>query len=302
MKLGRYSKEPWQDTGLLLRGAKFSASERTWILDELESRILEGNLPKEESQRWIEDLCDRAAKGEPLQYLLGRWGFRALELIVDPRVLIPRPETELIVDVIGEILSKNSVQRSSTEDEVIVVEVGVGSGAIALSVASEFDFVKVYGTEVSSEALEVAAANLRKISRDLDESLLNHVEFLLGSFFDPLPTFLRDRVGVVVSNPPYLSEELYRCAPETVRNYEPKIALTPGQSGLEAIEVIVRESTRWLFPGGALVVEISPEQEQATRSLFDKWGFLEVDVLLDLAGRQRFVKGVRHGVRFHPNC
>ncbi len=296
MKLGRYSKKSRQETDLLLRRAKFSAFERTWIIEELESRIHEGTLHEEESFRWIEDLCARSSVGEPLQYLLGRWGFRALELILDRRVLIPRPETELIVDIIGEILSKKIAEQPITEDEVIVVEIGVGSGAITLSIASEFDFVKVYGTEISSEALEVATANLHKITRDLGRRLSDHVEFLPGSFFDPLPTCLRGRVDVVVSNPPYLSEELYSCAPETVRNYEPKIALTPGPSGLEAIEVIVRESTQWLLPKGALVVEISPEQERATCSLFEEWGFSEVEVHLDLAGRQRFVKGVRDDV------
>ncbi len=297
MKHDRDSKENLENFDLVLKNSSFSSPQRRWIIKELQSRIRTGVIAREDSYRWIRDLCERSAEGEPLQYLLQRWEFRHLELFLDHRVLIPRPETELIVDIVLDILRQTETASCAFEKEKIVVDLGVGSGAIALSIASEFDLVKVLGTEVSPEALEVAVMNLQKVSLDRGINLVDKVDLKLGSYFDPLPSSLCGRLDVVVSNPPYLSEELYRCAPTTVRNYEPKIALTPGPTGLEAICVIVSESRKWLVPGGALVVEISPEQSQRVQRLLEENGFMKIKVVNDLTGRQRFVVGVKQLVQ-----
>lgn len=218
-------------------------------------------------------MVDRRERGEPLQYVLERWAFRTLELFIDPRVLIPRPETEVVVD---------AVLAEHTRVGGPVVDLGAGSGAIALSVAVERPGTEVWGVERSSGALAVARANCTGIGRRAAS-----VRLVEGSWFEPLPEELIGRVGVVVSNPPYVADD--EDLPADVDGWEPRDALRAGPDGLAALREIVLGAGRWLTPGGALVVEHAPRQAAAVRSLASDAGYVELRTGTDLAGRERFL-------------
>lgn len=222
--------------------------------------------------RRFEAMLERRAAGEPLQYVLGRWGFRRLDLFVDRRVLIPRPETEFVTAVALAELDRIGGR--------LAVDLGTGSGAIALSLALERPAVEVLATDVSQDALAVASANLAGIG-----GAGARVRLLHGSWYDALPASAVGAVDLVVSNPPYVAEsdEL----PDDVRAWEPADALVAGPTGLEAISVIVEGAFGWLRPGGALVVELAPHQADRAIALATAAGFVDARVEPDLTGRPR---------------
>lgn len=225
---------------------------------------------------FVNDLVERRATGEPLQYVVGRWGFRTLDLYIDRRVLIPRPETETVVEVALE-----TVRALIGDGPCVVADLGTGSGAIALSLATELPATQVWATERSPDALAVARANLAGLSG----SAAPRVRLVEGSWFDPLPASLRGRLDLVVANPPYVAagEPL---SPE-VADWEPADALISGPTGLEAIEAIVGAAPEWLARPAALVVEIAPHQAGAARAIAGNAGFGSVEVRPDLTGRPR---------------
>lgn len=222
-------------------------------------------------------MLERRAAGEPLQYVLGRWGFRRLDLFIDRRVLIPRPETEMVVQVALAELASLRVKRPT------VVDLGTGSGAIALSIALEAPTSRVWATDVSSDALDVARANLAGAGT----LAATRVRLEHGSWFDPLPPLLRGHVHLVVSNPPYVGddEEL----PPEVEEWEPRPALRSGPTGLEDVGMIVKEAPTWLSEPGVLVVEIAPHQAMAACAMAEQAGFRQAEVRRDLTGRDRML-------------
>lgn len=222
-------------------------------------------------------MVGRRAAGEPLQYVVERWGFRRLDLLVDRRVLIPRPETEQVVEVALAELRRVAGDRRST-----VVDLGTGSGAIALSVAVEVVTAQVWGSDVSPDALAVARANSAGVGRPG-----TRVRLVEGDWFEALPAELAGTIDVVVANPPYVAagDDL----PPEVADWEPTSALVAGPTGLEHLERIVAEAPRWLSPSGALVVELAPHQAEAVSVAALAAGFSEVEVRPDLAGRDRMV-------------
>ncbi|HUP72515.1 MAG TPA: peptide chain release factor N(5)-glutamine methyltransferase [Acidimicrobiales bacterium] len=225
-------------------------------------------------------MIERRLTGEPLQYVVGSWSFRLLDLYLDRRVLIPRPETEIVTEhALAE--HDRSVQARGAR-EGVVVDLGTGSGAIALSVAVERRGTQVWATDVSADALAVAQANCAGLGR-----VARHVTLVHGNWFDPLPESLRGVVDVIVSNPPYVAadDEL----PAEVRDWEPVEALVPGPRGLEAYESIVVHAPEWLAVTGALVLEIGAAQRAAVRELVLDSGFASAEVHADLAGRDRVV-------------
>ena len=233
----------------------------------------------------------RRTAGEPLQYVLGRWGFRRLDLLVDRRVLIPRPETEVVAGVAVEELHRLVPASARRQVPPLAVDIGTGSGAIALSLADEVPRALVWATDVSADALAVARANLAGTG-----SLVGpRVRLLHGPWFDPLPEELRGRVDVIVSNPPYVAagEEL----PDEVAGWEPAQALVSGPTGLEGIEAVVTGATAWLARPGSLVVELAPHQADAAAGLARRAGFDDVVVTDDLAGRERVLVGRFNAVR-----
>ncbi|MGH9277006.1 MAG: peptide chain release factor N(5)-glutamine methyltransferase [Acidimicrobiales bacterium] len=220
-------------------------------------------------------MIERRAAGEPLQYVLGRWGFRTLDLYVDRRVLIPRPETEAVVEVaLGEL---RGVERPT------VVDLGTGSGAIALSVAVEVPGATVWATDASADALAVARANLAGIG----SRVAPRVQMAEGRWYDALPGELRGRIDLIVSNPPYVAAD--EDLPAEVADWEPAGALVAGATGLEAVVEIVAEAPKWLARPGRLVVEIAPHQAVTVEAMAHQASFTAIDVRPDLTGRLRAV-------------
>lgn len=229
----------------------------------------------------LDAMVERRLSGEPLQYVVGRWGFRRLDLLVDRRVLIPRPETEIVA---GAALVELDRQRGALGPgtPLRAADLGTGSGAIALSIAVERPGTEVWATDASPEALAVATANLAGIGR-----AGTRVRTALGSWFEALPGALHGCMHVVVSNPPYVADTDQ--LPPQVAEWEPRQALVPGPAGTEALDVLVDEAPDWLVPGGALVVELAPWQAREVAARAIARGFAHVDVGHDLTGRQRFV-------------
>ncbi|MFN2606408.1 MAG: peptide chain release factor N(5)-glutamine methyltransferase, partial [Acidimicrobiales bacterium] len=223
-------------------------------------------------------MAARRAAGEPLQYVLGRWQFRTLELLVDRRVLIPRPETEVVAAVAIE------EARRSHRRPPVVVDLGTGSGAIGLAVAVEVPDAQVWATDASAEALAVARANLA----GMGSAAATRVRLAEGGWFEALPPALAGRVSVVVSNPPYVAdgEDL----PDEVAGWEPGVALRAGPTGLEAVGEIVAGAPPWLARPGSLVLELAPHQAAEAVSLAAEAGFADITVIADAAGRSRALR------------
>jgi release factor glutamine methyltransferase len=238
-------------------------------------------------------MVGRRRSGEPLQYVLGRWGFRGLDLMLDGRVLVPRPETEQVVEAALEELGRVTATLATGEargrpapggrPEVTVADLGTGSGAIALSVAAEVPGVRVWATDVSEAALAVARANLA----GLGGMAATRVRLARGSWFSALPEQLRGRLSLVVSNPPYVAESEVADLPTEIADWEPREALVSGPSGLEAIGVLLGDAPGWLAPVGAAVIEIAPHQVTGATTLARAAGFASVEVRPDLSGRPR---------------
>ncbi|MEY4227843.1 MAG: protein methyltransferase HemK [Actinomycetota bacterium] len=226
----------------------------------------------------LHDMIRRFLGGEPLQYVLGRWAFRRLDIMVDARVLIPRPETEMLVD---HVLDEVTQRAGST-----IVDLGTGSGAIGLAVLDELPIshASVWMTDVSRDALDVASANLAGLGRAGIGARLAH-----GSWFDALPDELAGTIDVVVANPPYVEDD----DPDLesrVREWEPPLALFGGADGLRDIATIVSGSSHWLRPGGLLLVEFGSRQGGAVHELAVSAGLSEVDILQDFAGLDRVLR------------
>ncbi len=257
-------------------GIANATSEARWIVERAAGdpfRVVADLPASVRSHHHWRLMVERREQGEPLQYVLERWAFRRLELFVDRRVLIPRPETEVLVD---------AVLDEHVRVGGAVVDLGTGSGAIALSVAVERPGTEVWGVERSPDALAVARANCTGIGRRAGS-----VRLVEGDWYAPLPERLRGEVGVIVSNPPYVTdaEEL----PEEVEEWEPREALRAGADGLDDIRGIVAEAPAWLAPGGALIVEHAPDQAGEIRSLATAAGFGHVRTGVDLTGRDRYL-------------
>lgn len=216
----------------------------------------------------------RIAEGMPIQYAVGRAAFRHLVLDVDRRVLIPRSETELLVDLVL------AAQRGG---KGTAVDVGTGSGAIALALAAEGTFDRVIATDLSEDALAVARANLAAIPEDRRA----RVEFRQGSYLAPVADL---RVDTVVSNPPYISPDEAAELPRLVRDWEPHSALFAEEQGMAAIRAIVPQAAEVLVPGGLLALEVDSRRATLAADVVSNDGrFTDVEVRLDLTGRPRFV-------------
>lgn len=231
----------------------------------------------------------RRRVGMPLAYAVGRAAFRHLTLVVDPRVLIPRPETELLVDIVLTETCPSDARRGAGRSGV-VVDVGTGSGAIALALATEGHYAKVIGTDVSSDALAVARGNAARLG-GADTA---RVDFRPGSYLAPV----HERgVQAVVSNPPYISFAEGEVLPASVREWEPTVALLAGGEGMAPTAAIVREAAVVLAPGGLLALEADERRATlAAELVFADGRYDNVSVRRDLTGRERFVVA-RRGTR-----
>jgi release factor glutamine methyltransferase len=247
--------------------AGLDATEFTSALGEVVSQRMGG---------YVQEMVRRRLAGEPLQYVMGRWAFRYLDLLVDARVLIPRPETELVTQVALE--AARVVQPTR-----VVVDLGTGSGAIGLSLAHELPLAgtTVWLTDVSHDALDVARANLAGIGRNGA-----NVRIAAGDWFAALPADLAGTVDVLVANPPYVAEGDVDVE-AVVARHEPHLALFSGNDGLDAIRAIAGSAREWLRPNGVLVLEIGHEQGVAVRDVLAAHGLCDVQIRCDLSGRDR---------------
>ena len=217
---------------------------------------------------WLEQLVARRELREPLAYVLGEWGFRGLTLSVDSRVLVPRSETEIVVE--------RCLARLTGLAEPLVLDVGTGSGAIALAIAAEHPGAQVTGIDASGSALEVAGANALRTGIA--------IELRVWDLFQGLPGRPWD---LVVSNPPYvLPEDIDKLMPE-VREWEPREALV----GVGATEAIARGAVDVLRPGGALVLEVAAGDAERVAAMLRELGYEDVMTTRDLAARDRVVEG-----------
>lgn len=264
--LGRISASPRLDAELLLEyvtgapRASFRASP-------------EKELPS--AAGWsFQQLVKRRMQGEPVAYILGQQEFWSLLFEVTPAVLIPRPETELLVERALEYLPRDQPAR--------VVDLGTGSGAIAIALANERPRVQVTAVDRSTAALDVATRNAARLQ-------ISNVKFSHGDWFASLAG---ERFDVIVGNPPYIAKDDADLDPQ-VRKHEPLPALISGPTGLEALEHIVKCAPEHLAPGGHLLLEHGWQQGAAVRNLLVRKGFTHVRSHADLAGHERVTEGTR---------
>jgi release factor glutamine methyltransferase len=216
--------------------------------------------------------AEKRSHGAPIQYCAGLAAFRSLTLNVDSRVLIPRPETELLVE---HVLSRKKTG--------VAVDLCTGSGAIALALATEGSYDQVIATDISNEALEVARGNAERYA----ESMKPEVEFIQGSALEPI---LSRRADVVVSNPPYIAFSELFTLDESVRDWEPSLALLAGDNGMAVIAEIVAGEPEILVDGGLLALEVDSRRAARAAELATATGqYRDISVLPDLTGRDRFV-------------
>lgn len=224
----------------------------------------------------FDKMLPRRLAGEPLQYVLGRWSFRTLDLAVDRRVLIPRPETEYV----AELGLRELHRQSAPERELLAIDLGTGSGAIGLSLAVERKDVRVICTDASGDAVAVARANLAGIGRPA-----TRVQILEGSWFAPLPVDAVGRCNLIISNPPYVATT--DVLPAEVADWEPAEALFAGRDGLDDARILLAEARQWLAEKGALVLELGETQLALAAEIAESHGYSFVESHRDLTGRDR---------------
>jgi len=239
---------------------------------------------KEKEQGRFEELIKRRIAGEPLQYILGHQEFWSIDLTVDPRVLIPRPETELLVEQALLILSEKSLERTPS-----VLEIGTGSGAVAISLAKEVRNIFLVATDISRDALMVAKENAKAAG------VIGTIEFVNGSLFAPFYLFREEeRFDLILSNPPYVDHSEIQRLPREVRDYEPIIALDGGKDGMEIYRSLTRQAPFYLKKGGWLLLEVGQSQGEEVSDQIERSGFfLKPQLIPDLSGIERVVKAQR---------
>lgn len=272
----------WEDLYRMAADSLPDRREARWMIEEASGEPFgraAGTAPEKARLRML-DMVRRRQAGEPLQYVLGSWPFRRLDLMVDRRVLIPRPETEQVVE---EALAELDRLAGGRRERAKVVDLGTGSGAIALSFARERTNVEVWAVDSSPDAVAVARANLAGLAGHA----ATRVRIVEGDWWDGVPGHLRGRIDLVVSNPPYISSDEMGSLDPVVRDWEPRQALEAGPRGTEAIEIILSGARQWTAAEAAVVIELAPQQAERATELAKSAGFGHVEVRPDLAGRPR---------------
>ena len=246
---------------------------------------LAAHLEKEAGEKFLEAMrrgMARLVKGEPVQYVIGEWDFRHLTLKCDRRALIPRPETE---ELVTRVLAHLTRSHSSVPRSPFIVDVGTGTGAIILSLAQEFKGEAVFlGTDVSEEAVALARENAERCG------LKDRVKFAVADGLDDFDE--PECVDVIVSNPPYIESSVCDTLDPRVRDFEPRIALDGGASGLDFYDRYLGDALNILRPGGAVFFEIGESQGPALAKLMADYGFSQVRIEKDFAGHDRYASGV----------
>ena len=282
-----YAKEYflWEKKQLLKGGDKHSLS----LLLELKGGIshneitikrltLEGSLYLKENLDFIESIWEKHLNNSvPIQYLCGFCFWRNLKLIVSEKVLIPRPETELIIEIVNKLFKEKS-QKS------LFAELGTGSGAISIAIALEHPLWEGIATDIDKKVLDVAELNFKNCSNQ------SNLKFFCGNWWNPLKLF-KGKLDLVISNPPYIPNNTYQNLPKEVKNFEPKIALLGGDDGLDHIREIIHLAPLYLKEKGWMIIENHFDHGEKVRQIYIDNGFKSVEVLNDYSGVGRFTIG-----------
>lgn len=246
--------------------------DRAWLLAHIREAV------DEQHRELFEQAVDRRALREPLQYILGKQEFWGLDFMVTQDVLIPRPETELIIETALTLVPNKDVPLT-------ILDLCTGSGCIAVSLAKELTSARIFASDKSEKALDVARENARR------HGVADRVRFLEGDLFGSLEELdLRGQVDIMVSNPPYVPSEEYSTLQPEVRDHEPQMALLAGQNGTEIHQRIIDEAPEFLRSEGALIMEMGMGQAEALEHMIRENGtFNKPDVLKDLAGIERVI-------------
>ena len=238
----------------------------------------EGILHLQRDLEFLESLWeDHLFKSCPIQYLCGITFWRDLKLKVTNKVLIPRPETELIVDIVFNIFRKKS-------EKLFFAELGTGSGAISIALALAYPFSHGLATDVDQDALEIATKNY------INSSNQSNLKFYCGNWWSPLES-CKGKLDLAISNPPYIPRDTYEKLPKEVKNFEPKVALLGGEDGLEHIREIIQKAPLFLKEKGWLILEIHFDQSEKVKQLLIKNKFTSIKIVKDLSGIGRFTIG-----------
>lgn len=257
--------EPRREANSLLGFAL--QKDRTFLITHSDHAL------SDDEEASFQTLLKRRARREPLQYITGKQEFYGLDFVVTPAVLIPRPETEMIVENAIEILKPRKNAR--------FCEIGVGSGCISVAILHNLEAASAVGLDVSEKALEIAKLNAEK------HRVSGRFELKISDVFDSLT---EEKFDLVVSNPPYIARREIANLQAEVRDFEPLNALTDGAGGLSIIERIVRAAPRFLMPEGFLLIEIGFGQADDVKSLFDPKIWRTVEILPDLQAIPRTVR------------
>ena len=239
---------------------------------------LEGKLHLKKKLEFLESVWDdHLFKSCPIQYLCGITFWRDLKLKVTNKVLIPRPETELIVDIVFNIFRRKS-------EKLFFAELGTGSGAISIALALAYPSSDGVATDIDQDALEIATKNF------LNSSKQSNLKFYCGNWWSPLESF-KGKLDLAISNPPYIPQDIYEKLPKEVKNFEPKVALLGGEDGLEHIKKIIQKAPLFLKENGWLILENHFDQGEKVKQLLLKNQFTSIEIVKDLSGIGRFTIG-----------
>ena len=237
-----------------------------------------GNLYLKKNLDYLESIWDdHLFNFSPIQYLCGITFWRDLKLKVTDKVLIPRPETELIVDIVLNIFGKNS-------QKLLFAELGTGSGAISIALALAYPLWNGIATDIDKDALEIATKNF------INSSEQSNLKFYCGDWWSPFKSF-KGKLDLAISNPPYIPKDAYEKLPKEVKNFEPKIALFGGEDGLEHITEIIQKAPIFLRNKGWLILENHFDQGERVKELLIKNRFESVEIVNDFSGVGRFTIG-----------
>jgi len=238
----------------------------------------ESNLYIKKNLDYLESIWeDHLFNHKPIQYLCGLTFWRDLKLKVTDKVLIPRPETELIIDIVLDIFRNES-------QKIIFAELGTGSGAISIALALAYPLWYGIATDIDQDALEIANSNY------INSSKQSNLKFCCGHWWTPVENF-KGKIDLAISNPPYIPKNTYEKLPKEVKNFEPKIALIGGEDGLQHIREIIQKAPIYLKEKGWLILENHFDQGEKVKELFIKNKFKSVEIVNDLSGVGRFTIG-----------
>ena len=238
----------------------------------------QGILHLKKNLEFLESVWDdHLLRSCPIQYLCGITFWRDLKLKVTNKVLIPRPETELIVDIVFNIFKKKS-------EKLFFAELGTGSGAISIALSLAYPLSEGVATDIDQDALEIASKNY------INSSQQSNLKFYCGNWWSPLENF-KGKLDLAISNPPYIPKDTYEKLPKEVKNFEPKVALLGGEDGLKHIREIIQKAPLFLKENGWLILENHFDQSEKVKQLLLKKKFTSIEIVKDFSGIGRFTIG-----------